>query len=282
MRTTTLALVTALAAQAPAPVAFEVASIRPSAEITTQASVGVRISGSQVRIGSLSLKDYVAIAYRVRITQVAGPDWLGQERFDIAAKIPDGVPQDRVADMLQALLAERFQMKVHRESKEFPVFAIAVAKGGLKLQEAPASDDAPSATVNTTAFGNAQGVSVDLGAGSFFSLAGNRIEGRRITMAALANMLNRFMDRTVIDGTGLTGRYDLALDLAPEDYTAMLIRSAINAGVVLPPQALRAMDAGAADPLSPGLAKYGLTLESRRAPLDVIVVDAASKAPTEN
>src|SRR5262245_60310956 len=75
---------------------FEVASIRPSGEQTSQVTVGLHVSGSQVRIGNMTLKDYVGIAYRVRSAQVSGPEWIGQERFDVAAKVPDGVPVDLV------------------------------------------------------------------------------------------------------------------------------------------------------------------------------------------
>src|SRR6266850_1831642 len=102
---------------------FEVASIRPSSEQTTQVNVGLKISGSQVRLIYLSLKDYIGMAYRVRPSQVTGPDWIAQERFDIAAKLPDGSSSDLVPEMLQALLADRFQLKFHRDAKEFPVFA---------------------------------------------------------------------------------------------------------------------------------------------------------------
>jgi uncharacterized protein (TIGR03435 family) len=112
---------------------FEVATIRPSSEQTTQANIGLHISASQVRITYMSLKDYIGIAYRVRTSQtdqIAGPDWIAQERFDIAAKIPDGAPSDQVPEMLQTLLADRFQLKIHHDSKEFSVYALAVAKGG--------------------------------------------------------------------------------------------------------------------------------------------------------
>jgi uncharacterized protein (TIGR03435 family) len=264
---------------------FEVASIRPSSEQTTQVNVGLHISGSQVRIAYMSLKDYLGIAYRVRPGQIAGPDWIAQERFDIAAKLPDGASSDQVPEMLQTLLADRFQLKIHRESKEFPVYALAVAKSGLKLQESATSADAATdkpATVNVTASGSGAGVAADLGGGSFFSLANSRIEIKKMTMTALANMLTRFLDRAVVDVTGLTATYDLTLDLTPEDYTAMLIRSAVNAGVVLPPQALRVLDGATGDPLSSPLQKFGLAFESRKAPLDVIVVDSARKTPTEN
>jgi len=265
--------------------AFEVASIRPSSEQTTQVSVGVHISGSQVRMTYMSLKDYIGIAYRMRAGQVSGPDWIEQERFDIAAKIPDGTASDQVAEMMQALLADRFQLKAHRGSKEFPVYALVVGKGGPKLQESAVRPDAPDerqANVNVAASGSAAGVNVDLGAGSFFSLANNRLEIRRMTTTALADMLTRFVDRPVVDMTGLKGSYDLVLDITPEDYSAMMIRSALNAGVVLPPQALRALDVASGDPLSGPLQKFGLAFESRKAPLDVIVVDSMQKAPTEN
>src|SRR5688500_12271485 len=83
---------------------FEVASIRPSAEQQNQVTVGVSINGSQVRISYWSLKDYIAMAYGLRPDQVAGPDWLGQTRFDIAAKLPDGASPNDVEKMMQTLL----------------------------------------------------------------------------------------------------------------------------------------------------------------------------------
>src|SRR5207244_3284072 len=84
---------------------FEVASIRPAGEQpANQAAVGIHIDGSQVRIAYLSLKDYIAIAYRLRINQIVSPDWISTARFDIAGKLPDGAAQADVAEMLQSLL----------------------------------------------------------------------------------------------------------------------------------------------------------------------------------
>jgi uncharacterized protein (TIGR03435 family) len=97
-----------------------------------------------------------------------------------------------------------------------------------------------------------------------------------MTMISVAEMLTRFVDRAVLDQTHLAGTYDIVLNIAPEDF------SAINAGVTLPPQALRVMDNANTDPLSGPLRDVGLTLESRKAPLSVVVVDAISKTPTEN
>jgi len=69
---------------------FEVASIRPAAETRNAAPVGVQITGAQLRIARMSLKDYIGMAYRVRFQQITGPDWIAQDRFDISATIPEG------------------------------------------------------------------------------------------------------------------------------------------------------------------------------------------------
>ena len=152
--------------------------------------------------------------------------------------------------MLQALLADRFQVKLHREKKEFPVYALLPGKGPLKLKESPPEKDAdsdtdngePKGTVNIAGGGSGAGVGVNLGHGSSYSFANNRFEAKKLTMADFAANLERFADRPIVDMTGLKGRYDFALDFTPEDYRAMLIRAAISAGVNLPPQALRALD----------------------------------------
>ena len=88
---------------------FDVASIKSSAEQGTADAVGLRITGSQVRITSLSLRDYIAMAYSTRPAQVIVADWAAQERFDIAGNLPDGASRDQVPAMLQALLADRFR-----------------------------------------------------------------------------------------------------------------------------------------------------------------------------
>src|SRR5262245_26115647 len=108
---------------------FEVESIKPTPEdLPAQVTAGVTIDGAQIRASRLSLKDYIAIAYRVKIHQIVGPDWLGSARFEIVAKLPEGSSQNQVAEMLQTLLADRFGMKMHRESKDFPVYTLEVAK----------------------------------------------------------------------------------------------------------------------------------------------------------
>ena len=277
----TVLLPVALSAQAQP--RFEVASIRPSAPDNNEVVVGVRITGVQVRISRWPLKEYLAMAYRLRPQQISGPDSISA-LYDISATIPAGVPQDKIPEMLQALFVDRFQMKAHLEKREFPVYALEVGKDGLKIKEAaldPASATAPAAT-NIQASGGNNGVTLDGGDGSSFTLANNRVDVRRMTMERFAGLATRFLDRPLVDFTGLTGRYDLTLELAPEDYTAMLVRAAVSQGIQLPPQALQAMNLGSVNPLKTGMEKAGFRLDARNAPLDVLVVDSISRTPTEN
>ncbi len=267
----------------PSPAEFEVASVRPSAPMNGyRVDAGVHIDGAQYRSKFLSLRDYVAIAYKVKMYQVVGPEWITSERFDISATIPPGASRDKVLEMLQSLLASRFGMKLHRDHKEFPVYALVVAKGGSKLKETPPDPEGAKAVIEVKASGGPQGTTVDYGNGSSFSFAGNQFEARKVDMPRAAEMLGRYMDRPVVDQTGLTGSYDFTLALTPEDYRAMLIRSAVAAGITLPNEALRLLDNATDDSLHSALAAVGLKLEPRKAPLEVLVVDHAEKTPTEN
>jgi len=141
--------------------AFEVASIKPAPPVSAlpallqagKLHVGMSIDGARVDIGFMALGALIPMAFRVKFYQVTGPDWMGQEQFDILAKIPDGVSKDQVPEMLQALLAERFKLAVHRETKELPVYALVVGKNGIKMKEAdPADAPAVDATRNSPGF----------------------------------------------------------------------------------------------------------------------------------
>ena len=263
---------------------FEVASIRPSAEQLSQVAVGVHVDDSQVRITGLTLKLYVGMAYGIKPHQIVGPDWLGQPRFDIVAKIPEGVSRNQLPRMMQALLADRFAMKSHRATKEFAVYALTVTKDGLKLQPSTAGN-APTVrppAIDVTASGNASGAGANLADGSSFSLANNRIEMRKMTIPAIAELLTRLSDRPLIDATGVSGSYDLTLELPPEEFMAVQIRGGVNNGALIPPQALRLLDGAPLDPFTNALQKFGLALQSRKAPLDVLVIDSIQRTPTEN
>jgi uncharacterized protein (TIGR03435 family) len=271
--------------------AFEVATIRPSLNAPRQAVAAAgRTDGAQFKVAGLTIRDYISTAYGVKLNQIAGPDWITTDRFDIAATLPEGSRPDQVPTMMQRLLEDRFELKTHREKREFPVYALRVLSGGLKMVEVPivqtdpgveASDSKPPQTF--TRQGSGRGIFLDLGQGSSFNFADNRFEGKKVNMAGLAGMLERFLDRPVVDLTGVNGSYDLAFDLSPEDYRTMLIRAATAAGLVMSPDALRSLDASPTPPsLFDGLARFGLKLEAQKAPLDVLVVDSIRKTPTEN
>jgi uncharacterized protein (TIGR03435 family) len=280
------AVLWAQAAPAPVPAEFEVASIKPatSAPLGTDVHVGVQIDGAQVHCTYLSLRDYVRIAYQVRDYQVIGPDWVASERFDIHAKLPEG-GRGQFREMLQTLLRDRFQLKMHRESKEFPVYAVVAGKGGLKLKESPLDPETEGdgkGAVNVTATGGSGGTSASYGRGAAYSLANNKFEARKLSMAQLAESLGRFIERPVVDMTELKGTYDLTLEFTTEEYRALLIRTALSAGVNLPPEVVRLLEGVSDESLFKGLQAVGLKLESRKAPLEVLVIDSASKTPIQN
>jgi uncharacterized protein (TIGR03435 family) len=267
---------------------FEVASIKPfDPSAQGQVLAGMHVDGAQIRAAGLSLRDLLAQAYRIKATLISGPDWTTTERFDISATLPAGSTTAQLPEMLQALLADRFQVKVHKDKKDFPVYALLVAKGGSKMTETPPDPDDPNkdrppGTRNaaTTAAGN--GVSVNFGHGSSFTFANNRFEAHKLTMRLFSGNLERFADRRIIDMTGLTGQYDFAFDVMPEDYIAMLLRSAVWVGANLPPEAQKMLDAGSPAALGDALQQIGLKLDARKAPLDVLVIDDALKTPTAN
>ncbi len=279
-------------AQSQANPQFEVASVRPSAiSDAREVSVGVHIDGAQVRAVALTLKEYVGIAYRMKVSQISGPDWIGSERYDISATLPQGTTEAQIPEMLQALLVDRFQLKSHQEKKEFPVFALLPGKlvpgsAPLKLKEEPATPDdekdEPKGAVNVQGGGSRAGVALNLGHGASFTFANDSFTATKMTMSQVAGNLERFAGRPIIDMTALKGRYDFTINFTPEDYRAMLIRSAVAAGVSVPPQALRALEGASDSALGDALEQVGLKLEARKAPLDVVVVDSATRTPAAN
>ena len=262
---------------------FGVAAVRPSPDgPPAQGQAGVHITKNQVRFAYLSLRDYVSIAFGVPIHQISGPEWINATRFDIAATMPENATPDDFPKLMEALLRDRFKLQAHKESRESTVLALEVGRNGTKLVATPdvTPKDAP---VSVTASGNAQqGVSADLGNGMSFTLTNTRFEFKQVTMQSVADTLGRFMRYPVLDRTKLEGRFDIGFNIAPEDYMPLMIRSAVNAGMTLPPQALQLLDAPSLGSVENGLRSLGLSLEERRAPLDYVVVDSIERTPTDN
>jgi uncharacterized protein (TIGR03435 family) len=193
-----------------------------------------------------------------------------------------------VPEILRALLAERFGVRLHRASKEFPVYALVPGNSGPKLKESAAEPegdkaDPAKANVNVTANGGPGGTSVSLRNGSSFSIGDNKLRGVKLTMAAFADVLARYVDRPVVDMTDLKGNYDMTIEFTPEDFRAMTIRGAVAAGVALPPEVMKmALQGSSIESVFSGVQLPGLGLERRKAPLEVLVIDQMTKTPSAN
>lgn len=227
---------------------FEVVSIRPSV-----AKPGNSSSNSdplRFTASGQTLKRLIVRSYGVKEYQVRGPDWINAVRFDIAAKFSEPLPKDReqaaamLRVMMQKMLTDRFKLAFHREQKVFPVYGLAVAKTGIKFKEAASCTSHGQSTHNTL------------------------YEGKCVSMEMLAATLSGERDLPedlpVLDMTGLKAFYDLKLEWTPEQRNP-------------------AEGAPTGPPLITALhEQLGLKLESKKAPIDLIVVDSAEKAPTEN
>ena len=263
---------------------FDIASIRATEPNTNaQGSIlGVRISGTQVRWGGMSLKDYIGIAYALDPPQVIAPDWTRDTRFEVVANLPPDGRREQIPLMLRTLLAERFQLKAHEELRQFPIYALTVGKGELKIKRTALNPNAPPPPVTeATGSGANNAVVIAMGPGTW-TLANNKLEVKNLTMADVALGLTRFSERKTLDMTGITDRVDFTLDLSQEDFGFAMMRAAFNNGYALGPQALKVLESAPSNVLGQYIATTGLVLEQRSAPLPVIVVDSVSKTPTDN
>jgi uncharacterized protein (TIGR03435 family) len=264
-----------------------------------QMNLGMTIDNAMVNVKSMSLAELMRVAYKVRAYQITGPEWLSAERFTITAKMPAGAKRDQVPEMIQGLLADRFKLAFHRTTTEQSVYALTVMKSGLKLQESASDDPAsggpssgPAAPLAATPTdGGAQDrVKVSSDTGGTITTAsmngtvkmlprenGMRIELSKMNAIGMVDILGRFLERPVIDMTDLKGRYDLSLDVGMEDMLAL----ARAAGMAIPIQA-PANAAPGSSAVFTAVQQYGLKLEPRKAPIEMLVIDHVEKTPTEN
>jgi len=254
MRRTVLAI-TILAAtrcfgQTPATApAFEVASLKvskaPSGSNSSHGTLG------SLSIRNMTLRACIGMAYSVKELQVlGGPKWVDSERFDIDAKAAGAARGPERMAMLQTLLAERFQLALHRETKTFPGYALVVVRAGLKMH------------------------AVEPGQ-SKLSTHNGSMTAEKASIANLAADLSRRLGTPVDDATGVTSVFDFKLELPPQDN-----RTTLPSGDT--------PGAEASDPASFGAAlshvledQLGLKLEARKVPQEVLVIDRAEK-PAEN
>lgn len=240
----------------PAAPAFEVASVKAS-QPDARGSTFNFAPGGGLTVQNGTLRGILESAYDVRDFQITGgPGWMDSARFDIFAKTADpgmqsAGPEERVRQTrlrLQTLLAERFQLKVHRETKDQPVLALTVARNGPKLKEG-ADDPA------------VRGAGIRASCG--------QMVGTRATMSVLAVVLSRRLGRPVVERTGLTGKYNFQLDWTPDEGPCAVPEGSEPASVDAPSLFAALQE------------QLGLRLESSRGPVEVVVIDGVEK-PAEN
>lgn len=213
-------------------VQFEVASIRPS---ESPRKPSITTSPGALTMRNSSLSDCVRWAYGVMDYQISANEaWMTGQQFDISAKTGHASTDAELKTMLQGLLADRFKLVFHRQSKEMAVMTMSLGKNMNKLHESPGEGESSLETPNDVAV------------------------GKHASMADLAQLASSALRIPVIDQTGLTGRYDFTIDTrpymnndAPVDRPALLI--SILQG------------------------ELGLKVESKKLPIDMLVIDHAEK-----
>jgi uncharacterized protein (TIGR03435 family) len=234
------------------------------------------------------------------------PDWADDQRFDVSAKLPEGATEDQLPEMFQVLLEERFKLTYHREYQEQSINALVVAKGGPKVRPAAPDSAAPAWVAAAAAVSGPHG-SGNIGGIRFRSISMPGSDGSQTTvwqsssmgfvrrsnsggpggiihyeapsitfegLADLAVVAGNGLDPAVADMTGLKGQYQVNLDVSMTDLIAAITAAAPGDRAALQEAQLRVVQ--------DGLKKLGLQLESRKAQVEVIVVDHIERNPTPN
>lgn len=254
---------------------FEVASIKPSAPDARDMRVR-NTGGGRVNINNLPLKELIVFAWRVQPFQVSGgPPWITTDHFDISAKSENTPKPGELQLMLQALLEDRFQLKIRHETKELPVYALVLArkdgKLGPNLTEAKEGGCvAPDPTQPPRRQEPGQSPVRNCGQQM---MSQKTLNAASVPIANIIPMLARMLGRTVIDKTGLTGKYDISLEWAPDESQTGL----------LPPDGPKPPPSEVQGPsiFTALQEQLGLRLESQKGPVDMLVIDRAEK-PSEN
>ncbi|MEO8591779.1 MAG: TIGR03435 family protein [Candidatus Solibacter sp.] len=242
---------TAALAQTPeTPVAFDAVSVKPASAPGGRG--GMRLPEIKATPGMVvarlsSLRSCIAWAYNVLDQQVSGPDWMDQQRFDITGKAAGPADEATLRVMMQAMLLDRFKLAFHRQNKEVQAYVLTVGKNGPKFKESKTEGE-----MNLEPNQSQMSVSV-----------------QHAPLSQLTSLMSQMLRGPVVDNTGLTGRYDINVNLGK------WISDAASRGPELAndPSAL----------LVPILAEeFGLKLESKKMPLDLLVIDHIEKTPTEN
>jgi uncharacterized protein (TIGR03435 family) len=233
----------ALAAQQPA---FAVATIRPSsAQVQFEHDGKTELSGDTLRMQDVTLTTCLKLAYHLQDSQIPGPVWIRTDRFDIMAKSDGPISEDEMKQMLQALLADRFHLTFHREQKEMKALVLTVASSGSKLKPAAEPDAKP-----------------------FRQNSANGTIAKSMPIGEFADFISGPLDMPVVDHTGLTGKYDFAID-----FTPYLPEPGKNMDGTRP-DTTAILKAALQDEL-------GLKMESAKTQVEVLIIDHVEK-PSAN
>ena len=232
-----------------APPSFEVASVRSSArEVGPDYNNKINQSPGEFSARNATLQRLIAEAWQCQLKQVIGPPWLDRNEYDIQARLPEGTDTSHEPAMLRGLLADRFGLKTHKETRHQQAYVLMVADGGPKIH--PAREGDPVHSGQGMSFRGTMREFADLLAVQF-SMPAPADPRTPVKAGGPA--------RLVLDNTGLQGIYDFSVDVRPEMGTDAFT------------QWKRVL-----------AEQFGLKIESRQAEVPVVVVDEADKTPTEN
>jgi uncharacterized protein (TIGR03435 family) len=228
---------------------FDVASVKPS-EQSVGPDYNNRLTWSPTGLTArnATLRRLIAEAWRLQMNQVQGPDWLDRNEYDLTARAAAGVPKDKLSLMLRALLADRFQLKQHRQTKEMRAYELIVDKGGAKIH-AVSETEPPKAAGGFHFHGDIRQFADLLAVQLAIPAPSDPTQPVRASGPPLP----------VLDKTGLSGVYDFSVEMHPELGTDMFT------------QWQRALPE-----------QLGLRVVSRKGDVEVLVVDSAAKIPTAN
>jgi uncharacterized protein (TIGR03435 family) len=251
---------------------FDVASIKPSAPGNREAFLR-STPGGRMSCANMTLKDLIVIAYRIQPFQITGgPNWLESARYDIEAKLDNPGKPGMGPRLLQSLLEDRFRLKLHRETKELPVYVLVLAR-----KDGHIGANLTNAKEGNCAAPNQSAVSLDSdkSASQPCGLHNGRgnLSGLGVPMEGVATALSRILGRPVTNQTGLTGKFDVNVQYTPDENQ---MANLTPPGMKPPPPE------GSGPSLFTAIQEQlGLRLESQKGPVEIFIVDGAQKA-TEN
>jgi uncharacterized protein (TIGR03435 family) len=246
---------------------FEVASVKRSAppSLTKPVFAGMLSDPGRFTASYQTLGDLIAKAYGLDHSRISGGQpWISQDRFDVVAKMPEGTPSTQIPLMLQTLLAQRFGLVVSKETRSSRVYALVVAKGGLKLKPADPENASPAGTPP----GAISSAPITFGKNGALGICCGLAKLNKVSMTRFAALLSAQTDRPVQDETGVPGVFNISLEWTPDE------------------SGTRPEGSAAPAPAGPSIytavqEQLGLRLEPRTAALEYLVIERAEK-PTEN